>query len=296
MLSNETEQKVVKAFLDDYPDIKDLIVYNDWELVFQIWWGRAANLGRAVKAALSKTLIDANIPFLNYIKTLGKGIFNDGIFNMDLILPSNIKKIDNWAFSHSTFKSIKLPNDLEYINWQSFCETVIVDDNPLYIPASVKKIDEFAFYCSFVKEIIFDKNFTGQVDIGAFQNSKLEKIDLGSISELPDHCFQGCKQLKEINIPDNCTVINSYCFADCAKLEKIRLPKDIHIVSFAFYGCQNLKDITYDGDKAQFSKMLDQRKRNGLKDLKDTLLVDDTIIVHCNDGLINMTKTGYKVL
>ena len=92
--------------------------------------------------------------------------------------------------------------------------------------------------------------------------------------------FQGCENLKEINIPEGVEEIGGKifhgAFEDCEKLESITLPSTLKkIEEYAFQGCKGLKqinipqrveeiggrafcdcdaleEITYEGTKAQW--------------------------------------------
>ena len=92
--------------------------------------------------------------------------------------------------------------------------------------------------------------------------------------------FQGCKNLKEINIPEgveeiggkmshgafeNCEKLESitlpstlkkieeYAFSRCKGLKQINVPQGVgEIGKSAFYDCDSLGEITYEGTKAQW--------------------------------------------
>lgn len=56
--------------------------------------------------------------------------------------------------------------------------------------------------------------------------------------------FQGCKSLKEIEIPESVTVIGYEAFCGCSNLEKIRIPDSVKkIGSAAFQSCLHLKSV-----------------------------------------------------
>lgn len=56
--------------------------------------------------------------------------------------------------------------------------------------------------------------------------------------------FQGCKSLKEIEIPESVTVIGYEAFKICSNLEKIRIPDSVKkIGSAAFQSCLHLKSV-----------------------------------------------------
>ena len=89
----------------------------------------------------------------------------------------------------------------------------------------------------------------------------------GALEELPSSCFSSCKALRKVvlpdtleaigetcfeysgirtlEIPDNVTAIDSFCFMGCTNLRRIKLPAKLkYLGGHCFYNCTQLKEIT----------------------------------------------------
>lgn len=91
---------------------------------------------------------------------------------------------------------------------------------------------------------IYDINSIGE---NAFKDrTELQKVTLSTgITSIGSHAFEGCRSMREIEIPEKLTVsIGAYAFKDCSSLKSVRLPEDVpQIQEYAFSGCTSLSDI-----------------------------------------------------
>lgn len=88
----------------------------------------------------------------------------------------------------------------------------------------------------------------------AFSNAlKLENVTFADgISSLllGNYCFNGCKALTTITLPEGTTSVPSYAFQNCTALESITLPSTCTAInSYAFSGCTKLASIAWPGVK-----------------------------------------------
>ncbi len=102
-------------------------------------------------------------------------------------------------------------------------------------------------HSSNVKKVIIEDGITS---IGAMAFKKgfysyIEEVILpDSITEIEEHAFYGCNNLKKINIPNSVTKIGSYAFYDCYSLESINIPKSVKTIELStFKGCKKLTNI-----------------------------------------------------
>ena len=80
----------------------------------------------------------------------------------------------------------------------------------------------------------------------AFQGcTNLKKVEIENGIEFIYECaFSGCHKLKEINIPDSVVFIGGNAFSRCSSLEKIEIPDSIDEIGNSFFnGCTSLKEI-----------------------------------------------------
>ena len=103
----------------------------------------------------------------------------------------------------------------------------------IFIPKTVESlgriIDDYSYEgcfggCTNLKEILFEKGI------------KLKTIG--------GYCFQRCKSLKSIELPDGVEILSSYAFSYCPSLTSVSLPSTLKKMgSHCFYGCSSLTNI-----------------------------------------------------
>lgn len=101
----------------------------------------------------------------------------------------------------------------------------------------------------------------------------------GSVTTIGTLAFNGCGELESITIPDGVTDIDYMAFQSCG-LKSIILPDSLtSIGQSSFAWCQNLRDITYKGTKAQWNA-IDKHKGEETSWNYET----GNYTVHCTDG------------
>ena len=141
--------------------------------------------------------------------------FAENLSNINIPVNSNLQFVGEEAFYATKLKTFFFPNSLQYIGPDAFNYTDLTEVN---IPNSVMD-----FFCGFE---------------GC---KKLTKVILPqNIKEIPNRCFVGCSQLKQIEIPQGTIKIGKYAFMDSG-LETIIIPNTIK--EGAFRNCQNLRKI-----------------------------------------------------
>ena len=80
----------------------------------------------------------------------------------------------------------------------------------------------------------FEKGTTGLVlpdtvrVIFSLGGSSLRSVTVPSgVTEIPEYCFEGCRELCELSLPDTLLTIRAYAFANCDSLKTIRLPDSV---------------------------------------------------------------------
>lgn len=132
----------------------------------------------------------------------------------------------------------------------------------IYLPDSVTEIGEFAF---------------GDTTTGVTANG-LEKIVMSdNVTTIGAGAFQRCR-LTSIRMPSSLTEISNAVLKDCYYLTTIdNVPATItEIGRNAFYGCEKLLTINYNGTMAQW--------QNISKGTTWNFRVPSYCIVHCSDG------------
>ena len=127
------------------------------------------------------------------------------------------------------YDGVDYPVQLISTNCFVYCDKI----ERIFIPKSVESlgriIDDYSyegcFYgCTNLKEILFEKGI------------KLKTIG--------GYCFQRCKSLKSIELPDGVEILSISAFHGCSSLTSVSLPSTLKkIGSFCFQGCKSLKSI-----------------------------------------------------
>lgn len=204
------------------------------------------------------------------------GAFEDCLFS-SITLPSTIKEIGNYAFAGCTeLEEVVIPKEcyFDYFG-ESVFQGSLVEETLYSNDETVLGENVLFAYNGKNKEYTVPEN----IDILAnkcFMYSGIEKINLNNnVTEIPDYAFSGCRNLKEITIPDCVMYLHSYVFKDCTNLETVNLSselvligpfcfentkvKTVHLgedvvdVTGAFAGCNTLESITVDENNMNFT-------------------------------------------
>lgn len=218
--------------------------------------------GAFKESSLSKVTVSSGVTEIVY------DVFAYATNLETVILPENLKMIDDRAFEESGLTSIDLPDSLKEIGDNAFYGTKLTS---LEIPASVRFIDysafqnietlteltinngvkhigSSAFAGSSIKKIIIPDSVT-YMGSEAFRIPSLEQITIGAgLSAISCHCF-GATNITEITLPANIISIGSYAFYFSPKLTTVNIKaKNINIDDAAFENCPLLKSLNIESD------------------------------------------------
>ena len=76
------------------------------------------------------------------------------------------------------------------------------------------------------------------------ENDVDDFIDEKTFRVIGDYAFSGCTSLRFIELPDWTWEIGRGAFCDCAALESAKFSDDAYVYSYAFYHCENLREVT----------------------------------------------------
>jgi hypothetical protein len=108
------------------------------------------------------------------------------------------------------------------------------------LPSAITRIGTYAFYLnsSLTADIVAD-NIT-EVGQRAFYQSAITSFSSAGAGTIGNYAFNGCPNIKELNLGDGCTYIGADCCAGSA-LEKVRIGANIGtIMNSAFANCAKL--------------------------------------------------------
>ena len=86
---------------------------------------------------------------------------------------------------------------------------------------------------------------------GKFAGKDIDKVVFGpDVDYIPENCFNGCKNLKEIIFKGNINNVEAAAFMNCNNLKIINANNIGIIKDFAFYGCDNIVNFNINEDNA----------------------------------------------
>lgn len=198
---------------------------------------------------------ELNVMYLN------EDCFKDNTTVKRIILPKTLTEIPENAFSGCT--------NLEYIYIPSSC--VAIMQNAFSGCTSLKEIDLGKFEnkrndddddgnpttgtltvgrsafanCTSLTTIKNPERLTGAFS-NAFENcTSLESLDISGLRIAQSNLFAGCTNLTQVTMSSD-TNLGAGIFANCTSLESIVI-KSSKVPDMAFYGCTNLKNVTFEG-------------------------------------------------
>ena len=150
----------------------------------------------------------------------------------EVTIKSGTVNIDDQAFFNNTsIKKVNL-NGVRYIGTSAFemCTSLETVD--------LSGVDHLGSYA-----------FKSCNKFGGDENKKINFFY--GIEMIPAECFDGCKEIKEVTLPDTVKTISNSAFEECSKLEKVTFSYDLEVIrSSAFKECKNLNSLVFaDSDK-----------------------------------------------
>ncbi len=192
------------------------------------------------------TSID-NEAFMNCgLTSLPEGWGRDGIkYGNSVFAGCPITQItfpDNWTiipkqfcYNMSQLSSVNFGNGLTTIEWQVFtgCSSL----SSITIPSNVRTLMSFCFYKSGVTSVTGLNRSDLTVENNAFNESKLQTIDISNWTTITNSCFANCADLVNVTLGEGLTSIKSNAFQNCTSLTSISLPSTLTVMeNYAFAG------------------------------------------------------------
>ncbi len=145
-------------------------------------------------------------------------------------VPNGAVSVEEDAFSCCGLKEIFIPDSVEYLGANVFCNSTELES--VRLPANLKILPPFLFCgCKSLKKVQMPyevQDFSEGLFAGC---SSLEEIPFRSgIKTLPENVFDSCSAVKSLVIPGSVTKICSNAIANCENLETIVLPANLELV------------------------------------------------------------------
>ena len=188
------------------------------------------------------------VEFPESLTTINTGAFGGCTGLTTLKFPNSLKSIGSDAFEGCTkLSEAQLPDSLEFLGAQAFHGCAITDvvlpstletiDTSFHVPFEECPIESITIYCKNVPNWMFSRIET------------LQKLKIGDgVSSIGTSAFNGCTNLKEVEIGNANLSIGQYTFKDCGiETLSINCPE---IGASWFNGFSSLKSVTF-GDHVE---------------------------------------------
>lgn len=228
-IKSKAEQKPEPITAKQYGDFKYKIVEGEAKIT--------GYTGEANRVKLPEKIEGKTVAIV------GKGAFRGNTAIEHVELPDCVRVLGGEAFKGcSNLKYIYLPVDLETINAACFEDCVNLEE--VQIPYELKKICKDAFKnCKKLRRM---KHFAKWGISAVMQVRRdFEDDDLPvALEYIGESAFEGCENLKEINVPYLVKEISKCAFKNCTSLDTVFLHTLVEeIKDGAFFGCISLKAI-----------------------------------------------------
>ena len=211
------------------------------------------------------------INFNSNFKIIGSSAFSGCTLLDNVTFSENITSLGSYAFNGCTsLSTVNMNDNLETIGSYAFngCTGLIGD---LVIPSGVITINEYAF-----------NNCTGL-------NGKL--VIEGSVKDtvIGQHAFNGCKNIKTLELGDGIVSIGNYAFQNLTSLTgDLVIPDTVTTIGYAaFYGCTGLNGSLTLSENLTFIDSLAFYNCNGIT---GELVIPDKVVEVRDQAFYNLNK------
>ena len=188
----------------------------------------------------------SSIQLSNNINTISSYMFQDCTSLSDIIIPNNVTSISKYAFDNcENLKYINIPESISSIGDYAFYDCSAL--TYINLSSNIVSIGSFAFsYCASMTSINIEKDNKNYLSIDGVLFDK-------SVTKLI--CYPDGKNESAYTIPNGVVYIDNGAFGS-SSIESITIPRSVlHINYAAFYGCQFLSDIYYQGTESDWNKI-----------------------------------------
>ena len=182
------------------------------------------------------------------VREIGMGVFKDNRNIVSLTIPDSVTTLQNRICSGCTaLREVWLPSGLTVIPDETFdgCSSL----STVHFPNTLREIRSDAFCGTGLTKFIAPDSLT-EIRGFAFKDcAKLTYVDLKNVSSVSGGAFQNCTELRSVRLSDELTELPDHLFDGCASLAEIDMPdRPIAISAFILNG------TAYYNDKSNWDK------------------------------------------
>lgn len=181
------------------------------------------------------------------IRRIGNDVFKDKNVS-EVILPKTVTEIGSSAFENCSSLKTIAGFGVVSVGDNAFKDCILLKNIFL---SDLENIGEFSFFNVCTKQFLFDGttfslslNKLTLIPKGAFKNSAIANVNLGTVSSISDEAFSGCNQLANVNITKLSNLPNG-CFKECESLTNVVIETLPSLSANAFSACKNLLKASF---------------------------------------------------
>ena len=196
-----------------------------------------------------ESLTEVVIP--DSVTSFGNAAFAGCINLTDIKLPSKLQKLGAWVFNDSGLTSIEIPNTVTLLD-RTFAHADNIQKVTFEKGGSSRLQFAQTFAASKISEItlpsreLLCKDATYNTVLTPFADcANLQTLTIeDGAKKVPEYLMDGVAAVKNVNLPDSVTTIESCAFRNCTRIQEIKLPaKIVSIEEEAFDGCLSLEKV-----------------------------------------------------
>ena len=176
------------------------------------------------------------------VREIGTGVFKDNRNIVSLTIPDSVTTLQNRICSGCTsLREVWLPSGLTVIPDETFdgCSSL----STVHFPKTLREIRSDAFCGTGLTKFIAPDSLTAIWSYAFKDCARLIKVDLKNVSSVSGGAFQSCTALQSVRLSDTLTELPDHLFDGCTLLSKIDMPDNpIAISAFILNGTAYYND------------------------------------------------------
>ena len=176
------------------------------------------------------------------VREIGMGVFKDNRNIVRLTIPDSVTTLQNQICSGCTaLRKVRLPSGLTVIPDETFdgCSSL----STVHFPKTLREIRSDAFCGTGLTEFIAPDSLTAIWSYAFKDCARLIKVDLKNVSSVSGGAFQSCTALQSVRLSDTLTELPDHLFDGCTLLSEIDMPDNpIAISAFILNGTAYYND------------------------------------------------------
>lgn len=182
------------------------------------------------------------------VREIGMGVFKDNRNIVSLTIPDSVTTLQNRICSGCTaLREVRLPSGLTVIPDETFdgCSSL----STVHFPNTLRQIRSDAFCGTGLTKFIAPDSLTAIWGYAFKDCAKLTYVDLKNVSSVSGGAFQNCTALRSVRLSDELTELPDHLFDGCASLAEIDMPDRPIAISASI-----LNGTAYYNDKSNWDR------------------------------------------